>query len=172
MVTTKSAICFRAETFLFVTGPPPFRRCPVINSVFGRLYRKTVPREGIHEGLIPRNDVLTNGFRFSLARILFVPRLRPPLPPPKPRRRCEPEAGYLECSKRFDHRSDSIIFSLFEFKSVDDVGAGKLREMLTLHTNPHAVHGRFTLGTLGSLRYGDYGLRLWLNMLLRMIKAS
>ena len=34
--------------------------------------------------------------------------------------------------------------SLFEFKSVDDVGAGKLREMLTLHTNPHAVHGRFT----------------------------
>ena len=35
--------------------------------------------------------------------------------------------------------------SLFEFKSVDDVGAGKLREMLTLHTNPHAVHGRFTL---------------------------
>ena len=48
-------------------------------------------------------------------------------------------------------RSDSIIgvnlqvLSLFEFKSVDDVGAGKLREMLTLHTNPHAVHGRFTL---------------------------
>ena len=27
--------------------------------------------------------------------------------------------------------------SLFEFKSVDDVGAGQLREMLTLHTNPH-----------------------------------
>ena len=26
--------------------------------------------------------------------------------------------------------------SLFEFKSVDDVAAGKLREMLTLHTNP------------------------------------
>ena len=26
-----------------------------------------------------------------------------------------------------------------------DVGVGKLREMLTLHTNPHAVHGRFTL---------------------------
>ena len=30
--------------------------------------------------------------------------------------------------------------------SVDDVGAGKLREMLTLHTvNQHGVHGRFTL---------------------------
>ena len=45
--------------------------------------------------------------------------------------------------KLFDHRSHSIL--LVEFKSVDDVGAGKLREMLTLHTNPHAVHGRFTL---------------------------
>ena len=96
-----------------------------------------------HEGLVPRNGVLTNSFiAFSLARtlaqILFVPRFRPPQ---KPRRRCEPEEGYLRCSKRFDHRSHSIIFLLFEFKSVDDVGAGKLREMLTLHTNPHAVHG-------------------------------
>ena len=35
--------------------------------------------------------------------------------------------------------------SLFEFKSVDDVGAGKLGEMLTLRTNPHSVHCRFTL---------------------------
>ena len=34
---------------------------------------------------------------------------------------------------------------LIEFKSVDDFDAGKLREMLTLHINPHAVHGRFTL---------------------------
>ena len=51
----------------------------------------------------------------------------------------------MRCLKRFDHRSLSIIFLLLEFKPVDDVGAGKLREMLTLHTNPHAVHGRFTL---------------------------
>ena len=102
------------------------------------------PGEGEHKGLVARNDVLTNGFiRFSLARILYVPRLRPP--PQKPRRRCEPEEGYFGCSKQFDLTSHSIIFFLFEFKSVDDVGAGKLREMLTLHTNPHAVHGRFTL---------------------------
>ena len=98
--------------------------------------------------MVPRNDVLTNGFiGFSLARtlarILFLPRLPPP--PLKPRRRCEPEEGYLGCSKQFDHRSHSIIIFLFEFKSVDDVGAGKLREMLTLHTNPHAVHRMFTL---------------------------
>ena len=70
--------------------------------------------------------------------------LSPPPTPQKPRMRCEPEEGYLRCSKQFDHRSHSIIFLVFEFKSVDDVGAGKLREMLTLHTNPHAVHGRFT----------------------------
>ena len=55
-------------------------------------------------------------------------------PPEKPTKRCEPKQGYLRCSKRFDHGSHSIIF-----------GAGKLREMLALHSNRHAVHGRFTL---------------------------
>ena len=39
-------------------------------------------------------------------------------PPEKPTKRCEPEEGYLRCSKRFDHASHSIIFLLFEFKSV------------------------------------------------------
>ena len=71
-------------------GPPSYK--------FG--FRSSVqkngfPGEGRHEGLVPRNDVLTNGFiGFSLARtlarILFVPRLRPP---PKIRRRCLPEEG-------------------------------------------------------------------------------
>ena len=99
-----------------------------------------LPGEGRHEGLVPRNDPLHEHEYFCTSS-------PPPPPPPrkKPRRRCEPEEGYLRCSKRFDHRSHSIIFLLFEFKSVDDVGAGKLREMLTLHTNPHAIHGRFTL---------------------------
>ena len=47
-------------------------------------------------------------------------------------------------------RSDSIIgvtlyfFYCSSLSQLDDVGAGKLREMLTLHTNRHAVHGRFT----------------------------
>ena len=89
------------------------------------------PGEERHEDLVPRNDVLTNGFiGFSLAGtlagtlagppagILLVPRLSPPPPPKKLRRRCEPEESYLRCSKRFDHRSHSIIFLLFEFKSV------------------------------------------------------
>ena len=124
---------------------------PVIKSVFGRLCRKTVPPgEERHEGLVPRNDFLTNGFiGFSLARTLaqirFVPRLRPPRNP----------EGVANLKKAICVvRSDSIIavtfithllsLLLLELKSVDDVGSGKLREMLTLHTNPHAVHGRFT----------------------------
>ena len=42
-----------------------------------------LPGEGRHEGLVPRYDVLTNGFiwfslAWTLARILFVPRLRSP----------------------------------------------------------------------------------------------
>ena len=83
-------------------------------------------------------------------------------PPEKPTRRCEPEEGYLRCSKRFDHRSHSIIFLLFEFKSVDDVGAGKLREMLTLHTNPHAVHGRFTLKGDSERQVWNAGAASWI----------
>ena len=104
------------------------------------------PGEGKHKGLVLRNDVLTNGFiGFSLDGALhgyFLYLSCAPLE--KPTRRCEPEEGYLRCSKRLDHGSHSIIFLLFEFKS-DDVGAGKLREMLALHSNRHAVHGRFTL---------------------------
>ena len=47
-------------------------------------------------------------------------------------------------------QSDSIIGVTLQFfycsslSQLDDVGAWKLREMLTLHTNRHAVHGRFT----------------------------
>ena len=58
---------------------------PVINSAFGRRCRKTASqgREDTRVGLVPRNDVLTNGFIWfslarTLARILFVLRLRPP----------------------------------------------------------------------------------------------
>ena len=47
--------------------------------------------------------------------------------------------------------------SLFEFKSVDDVGAGKLGELLTLRTNPHSVHCRFTLNMTVSVRFGAPG---------------
>ena len=66
-------------------------------------------------------------------------------PPEKPTRRYEPEEGYLRCSKRFDHGSHSIIFYCSSLSQLDDVGAGKLREMLALHSNRHTVYGRFTL---------------------------
>ena len=117
---------------------------PAINWVFGRLRRKTAIRGREHTRVwYPETmfsqmfsyDFLLHGALHGYSLYLVS------APPEKPTRRCEPEEGYLRCSKRFDHRSHSIIFLLFEFKSVDDVGAGKLREMLTLHTNPHAVHG-------------------------------
>ena len=66
-------------------------------------------------------------------------------PPEKPTKRCEPKEGYLRCSNRFDHGSHSIIFYCSSLSQLDDVGARKLREMLALHSNRHAVHGRFTL---------------------------
>ena len=66
-------------------------------------------------------------------------------PPEKPTRRCEPEEDYLRCSKRFDRGSHSIIFYCSSLSQLDDVGAGKLREMLELDSNRQAVHGRFTL---------------------------
>ena len=65
-------------------------------------------------------------------------------PPEQPTKRCEPEKGYLRCSKRFDHESHSI-FYCSSLSQLDVVGAGELREMLALHSNRHAVHGRFTL---------------------------
>ena len=81
-----------------------------------------LPGEERHEGLVPRNDVLTGGFiRFSLARtlarIFFVPRLRFPRNPEG----VANQEGYLCCSKRFDHIGVTLeALALFEFKSVDE----------------------------------------------------
>ena len=36
-------------------------------------------------------------------------------------------------------------FYCSSLSQLDDVGAGKLRDMLALRSNRHAVHGRFTL---------------------------
>ena len=114
--------------------------CPVINSVFGRLCRKTVPGGGRTRGLVPRDDVLTDGFiRFflarTLARILIVPVLRPPQ---KPRRRCEPEGSYLRNSKRFDHRSHSYKFchcsSLSQFMMLALGNSEKCSRCIQTHT--------------------------------------
>ena len=88
----------------YITGRPPFvsggrcwlkseQRSFVITGLpvrpshkFGfrsSVSKNGLPGEGRHEGLVPRNDVFTNGFMWfslarTLARILFVPRLRSP----------------------------------------------------------------------------------------------
>ena len=90
--------------------------------------------------IFPCTDSCTNTFCTSSP---------PPPPPPSPLKIPEGVANLQKAICVV--RSDSIIgvtrsvLSLFELKSVDDVGAGKVREMLTLHTNPHAVHDRCTL---------------------------
>ena len=94
---------------------------PVINSVFGRLWRKTASRgredtrvwyrETMFSQMVPYDFSLhgaLHGYFLYLVSALSE----------KPTRRCEPEEGYLRCLKRFDHRSHSIIFLLFEVKSV------------------------------------------------------
>ena len=94
---------------------------PVVNSAFGRWCRKVVSRGRDDTRVWYRETMFSQ-------MVLYYFLLHEPLhgyflylvsaPPEKPTRRCEPEEGYLRCLKRFDHRSHSIIFLLFEFKSV------------------------------------------------------
>ena len=71
---------------VFITGLP-LSGLPSYKFGFRSSVQKNgPPGEGRHEGLVPRNDVLANGFigfslAWTLARILFVPRLRPPRNP-------------------------------------------------------------------------------------------
>ena len=95
-----------------------------VSSAAGRHASKNgLAEEGRHEGLVPRNDVLTGGFiGFSLARtltriIFLVTRLRSPRNPEG----VANQEGYLPCSKRFDHVGVTLqVLTLFEFKSVDE----------------------------------------------------
>ena len=73
-----------------------------------------LPEEGRHGGLVPRSDVLTNGFipfflPLTLSRIFFVPRLRPPETQKALRIK---KAIYVvrSDSRRFDYRSHFISF--------------------------------------------------------------
>ena len=92
---------------------------PVINSVFGRRCRKVVSRGREDTRVWYRETMFSQMVSYDFL-------LHEPLhgyflylvsaPPEKPTRRCKPEEGYLRCSKRFDHRSHSIILLLFEFR--------------------------------------------------------
>ena len=102
----------------FITGLPVR---PVIKWTFGRLRRKTASRGREDSRVWYRETMFSQMVSYDFL-------LHKPLhgyflylvcaPPEKPTKRCEPEEGYLRCSKRFDHGSHSIIFLLFEFKSV------------------------------------------------------
>ena len=99
----------------------PFRARPVICSVFGCLCRITVSRGREDTRVWYRETMFSQmvSYEFLLHGALHGYFLYLVCAPPeKPTRRCEPEEGYLRCSKRFDHGSHSIIFLLFEFKSV------------------------------------------------------
>ena len=84
----------------------PHEARPVINSVV--YAEKRTPGGGKTQGLVPRNDVLTNGFiRFSfaptLARIYIYFYLA--LAPPENPEDVANQESYLRCLKRFDDRS-------------------------------------------------------------------
>ena len=111
----------RTEAFHFLLG------ClcgPVIKWVFGRLRRKTASRgrvdrrvwywETLFSQMVSYEFLLHGALHRYFLYLVCAP-------PEKPTRRCEPEEGYLCCSTRFDHGSHSIIFLLFEFKSVSSL---------------------------------------------------
>ena len=94
---------------------------PVIKWAFGRLRRKTTSRgredtrvwyrETMFSQMVSCDFLLDEPLHGYFLYLVCAS-------PEKPTKRCEPEEGYLRCSKRFDHGSHSIIFLLFEFKSV------------------------------------------------------
>ena len=85
---------------------------PVINSVFGRQCRKTASRgredtrvwyqETMFPQMVSENFPLHGPVHEYFLYLVSAPQ--------EPRRRYEPEEGYLRCSKRSDNRSHSIIF--------------------------------------------------------------
>ena len=94
---------------------------PVIKWAFGRRCQKVVSRGREDTRVWYRETMFSQmvSYEFLLHGALHGYFLYLVCPPPeKPTRRCEPEEGYLRCLKRFDHGSHSIIFLLFELKSV------------------------------------------------------
>ena len=95
--------------FSFFTGLPgkPSQKFDFRSSVATVWYRETMFSQMVSYRIFSCTNPCTDSFCTSS-----------PLPLKKNTRRCEPEEGYLRCSKRFDHGSHSIIFLLFAFKSI------------------------------------------------------
>ena len=103
---------------LIITGLPGR---PSHKMGFRSVSKSGHPGEGKHEGLVPRNDVLRNGFigfslARSLARILFVPCLRSPWTTHKALRTWRRLFALFEAIRPWE--SFYNFFLLFEFKSV------------------------------------------------------
>ena len=104
----------KQQLFLCLCGP-------VIKWAFGRRCQKVVSRgredtrvwyrETMFSQMVSYEFLLHEPLHGYFLYLVYAP-------PEKPTKRCEPEEGYLRCSKRFDHGSHSINFLLFEFKSV------------------------------------------------------
>ena len=117
MSYNKDSVSLFQKAYL-ITGLPVR---PVIKWAFGRRCQKVVSRGREDTRVWYRETMFSQMVSYEFL-------LHEPLhgyflylvcaPPEKPTKRCEPEEGYLRCSKRFDHGSHSIIFLLFEFKSV------------------------------------------------------
>ena len=88
----------------------PFQDTPSYNFGFRSSVQKNgLPGEGRHGGLVPRNDVLTNGFipfflALTLPRIFFANRLHP-LETQKALQIKKAICVVRSVSRRFDHRS-------------------------------------------------------------------
>ena len=102
--------CFKMFFSFFLLGCPA---SPVINSVFGRRYRKTASRGREDTTVWYRETMFSQmvSYDFLLPGLLHEYSLYlVSTHPGKPTRRCEPKEGSLRCSKRFDHRSHFISF--------------------------------------------------------------
>ena len=107
-------ITIKLENLGLITGLPVR---PVIKWAFGRRCQKVVSRGREDTRVWYRETMFLQmvSYEFLLhGYFLYLVCA----PPEKPTKRCEPEEGYLRCSKRFDRGSHSIIFLLFEIKSV------------------------------------------------------
>ena len=108
----------RKRNYSLITGLPGkpshkfgFRSSVAKNCLRGREDTRVWYRETMFSQMAPYDFSLHGALHGYFLYLVSAP-------PEKPTRRCEPEEGYLRCSKRFDHRSYSIIFLLFEFKTV------------------------------------------------------
>ena len=130
-------LCLSLITGLLLSGPLSYKFRFRLS-----VQKNGLTEEGRHEGLVPRT-MFSEVVSYDFPSHEYFWYLSSALPEIQKALRVK-KAIYVV-------RSDSIIgvtlrvLSLFVFKSVDMLALGNSEEMVTLHTNPHAVYGRLTL---------------------------